>query len=177
MLTPHLNPLPVRIIQKYNPTLFTIQGHDIQSHILSCFGGAGGQHACAIARSLGVPQVFIHKYSSILSAVGMGVADVVNEKQNPFNGVLGVDESRALGDLIKLEERAVAELDVQVNLCNVKAFEGHTYAEFSVVLPWSICLYGIDAYLPGKLGVSLMKNSWTGPSTEDTLYSVFQKKE
>ena len=37
------------------------KGHDTTQHILSCFGGAGGQHACAIARFLGMGQVFIHK--------------------------------------------------------------------------------------------------------------------
>ncbi|MGH0139413.1 UNVERIFIED_CONTAM: hypothetical protein FKN15_069299 [Acipenser sinensis] len=38
------------------------KGHDTSHHVLSCFGGAGGQHACAIARALGMRTVFIHKY-------------------------------------------------------------------------------------------------------------------
>ena len=37
------------------------KGHDTSRHMLACFGGAGGQHACAIARSLGMGKVFIHK--------------------------------------------------------------------------------------------------------------------
>lgn len=37
------------------------KGHDTSQHILACFGGAGGQHACAIARTLGMKTVFIHK--------------------------------------------------------------------------------------------------------------------
>uniref|UniRef100_H2Y9L4 5-oxoprolinase n=1 Tax=Ciona savignyi TaxID=51511 RepID=H2Y9L4_CIOSA len=57
------------------------KGHDTSRHVLSCFGGAGGQHACAIARSLGMTKVFIHKYSGILSAYGMALADVVHEAQ------------------------------------------------------------------------------------------------
>ncbi|XP_078482471.1 5-oxoprolinase [Ciona intestinalis] len=57
------------------------KGHDTSRHVLSCFGGAGGQHACAIARSLGMSKVFIHKYSGILSAYGMALADVVHETQ------------------------------------------------------------------------------------------------
>lgn len=117
------------------PALLAFQGHDIQSHVLSCFGGAGGQHACAIARSLGVPQVFVHKYSSILSAVGMGVADVVNEKQAPFNGVLGVDNARALQEVLKLEEKAVTELGVQVSFSNVVRFEHHTFSQLGMMLP------------------------------------------
>ncbi|XP_071957987.1 5-oxoprolinase-like [Antedon mediterranea] len=59
------------------------KGHDTSRHILACFGGAGGQHACAIARSLGMTTVFIHKYSGILSAYGMALADVVCESQEP----------------------------------------------------------------------------------------------
>lgn len=50
-------------------------------HVLACFGGAGGQHACAIARSLGMETVFVHKYAGILSAYGMALADVVEEAQ------------------------------------------------------------------------------------------------
>lgn len=50
---------------------------------MACFGGAGGQHACAIARSLGMKSVFVHKYAGILSAYGMALADVVEESQEP----------------------------------------------------------------------------------------------
>ncbi|XP_077209594.1 5-oxoprolinase isoform X1 [Paroedura picta] len=59
------------------------RGHDTSRHILACFGGAGGQHACAIARTLGMGKVFIHKYSGILSAYGLALADVVHEAQEP----------------------------------------------------------------------------------------------
>ncbi|XP_054168710.1 5-oxoprolinase-like [Oppia nitens] len=59
------------------------KGYDTANHILACFGGAGGQHACAIARSLGMSKVFIHKYSGILSAFGMALADVVHEETIP----------------------------------------------------------------------------------------------
>lgn len=51
------------------------RGHDTSRHVLACFGGAGGQHACAIARSLGMKTVLIHRYSGILSAYGMALAD------------------------------------------------------------------------------------------------------
>ncbi|XP_030631062.1 5-oxoprolinase [Chanos chanos] len=59
------------------------KGHDTSQHVLACFGGAGGQHACAIARALGMKTVFIHKYSGILSAYGLALADVVEEVQEP----------------------------------------------------------------------------------------------
>ena len=62
---------------------FQGKGYDTSLHSLACFGGAGGQHACAIARSLGMRTVFIHRYSGILSAYGLALADVVHEAQEP----------------------------------------------------------------------------------------------
>lgn len=43
-------------------SLTQARGHNTSQHILSCFGGAGGQHACSIARNLGMGKVFVHKY-------------------------------------------------------------------------------------------------------------------
>lgn len=62
---------------------FQGKGHDTSQHMLAVFGGAGGQHACAIARALGMRTVIIHKYAGILSAYGMALADVVHEAQEP----------------------------------------------------------------------------------------------
>ncbi|XP_053788951.1 LOW QUALITY PROTEIN: 5-oxoprolinase, partial [Vidua chalybeata] len=59
------------------------RGHDAARHVLACFGGAGGQHACAIARTLGMAKVFIHKHSGLLSALGLALADAVQEEQEP----------------------------------------------------------------------------------------------
>ncbi|KAK2724731.1 hypothetical protein QYM36_001279, partial [Artemia franciscana] len=59
------------------------KGYDTSKHVLACFGGAGGQHACAIAKTLGMKNIFIHRYAGILSAYGMALADVVHEEQEP----------------------------------------------------------------------------------------------
>lgn len=64
-------------------SILQAKGYDTSQHVLACFGGAGGQHACAIARSLGMGSVFVHKYAGILSAYGMALADVVEEVQEP----------------------------------------------------------------------------------------------
>ncbi|CAI6100995.1 unnamed protein product [Clonostachys chloroleuca] len=62
------------------------RGFETSSHHLACFGGAGGQHACNIAASLGISRIIIHKYSSILSAYGLALADIVHEAQEPMAG-------------------------------------------------------------------------------------------
>lgn len=59
------------------------RGYDASDHHLACFGGAGGQHACAVAEVLGISRIIMHKYSSILSAYGISLADVVQETQRP----------------------------------------------------------------------------------------------
>ncbi|KAK7419348.1 hypothetical protein QQZ08_010881 [Neonectria magnoliae] len=63
------------------------KGHDTSKHRLATFGGAGGQHAVAIAESLGIKQILVHRYSSVLSAYGMALADVVDERQEPDSNV------------------------------------------------------------------------------------------
>jgi len=58
------------------------RGYDVQSYALNCFGGAGGQFACKVADALGMANVFVHPFAGVLSAYGMGLADmrVLREK-------------------------------------------------------------------------------------------------
>ncbi len=66
------------------------RGYDVTGYALNCFGGAGGQHACLVADSLGMTRVLIHPFSSLLSAYGMGLADIRATRQQaieePFGG-------------------------------------------------------------------------------------------
>ena len=59
------------------------KGFSAMDHVLASFGGAGPQHACAIAKTLGMKKVYLHRFSGILSAYGLGLADLVFEKQEP----------------------------------------------------------------------------------------------
>src|SRR6185437_10781809 len=52
------------------------RGYDVTGYTLMCFGGAGGQHACRVADALGMTTVFLHPLAGVLSAYGMGLADV-----------------------------------------------------------------------------------------------------
>ena len=57
------------------------RGYDVTRYALNCFGGAGGQHACLVADALGMTSVLIHPFSSLLSAYGMGLADIRSVRQ------------------------------------------------------------------------------------------------
>ncbi len=52
------------------------RGYDVTGYVLCCFGGAGAQVACLIADTLGMKTIFLHPYAGVLSAYGMGLADV-----------------------------------------------------------------------------------------------------
>lgn len=80
------------------------KGHDSSKHRLATFGGAGGQHAVAIADALGIKQILIHRYSSVLSAYGMALADVVDERQEPDSAVWSND-GKTVSDLKEKMEK------------------------------------------------------------------------
>ncbi|KAJ3316021.1 hypothetical protein HDV04_000230 [Boothiomyces sp. JEL0838] len=90
------------------------KGFKASDHILACFGGAGGQHAFAIARSLGIHTILIHKYSSILSAYGQALADVVYEIQEPAAHTLQASEMKDIkGTCSRLDQLCRKELKQQ----------------------------------------------------------------
>ncbi|KAF5590750.1 5-oxoprolinase (ATP-hydrolyzing) [Fusarium pseudoanthophilum] len=80
------------------------KGHDSSKHRLATFGGAGGQHAVAIAESLGIQQILVHRYSSVLSAYGMALADVVDERQEP-DSLVWKDDDKTVNELKKKMEK------------------------------------------------------------------------
>ncbi len=91
-----------------------MRGYDIKEHVLATFGGAGSQHACAIARILGISTIFIHRFSGILSAYGIGLADAVVEKQEPAALVLTTGAmTQITRRLDQLQQSAEAELSAQ----------------------------------------------------------------
>ncbi|KFZ02962.1 hypothetical protein V502_11347 [Pseudogymnoascus sp. VKM F-4520 (FW-2644)] len=90
------------------------RGHNTAVHNLACFGGAGGQHACSVAAVLGISRIIIHKYSSILSAYGMALADVVNEVQQPAADVFNdTTQDMFKSKLEALVQQSTADLESQ----------------------------------------------------------------
>ncbi|KAI0015436.1 hydantoinase [Xylariomycetidae sp. FL0641] len=90
------------------------RGFETGAHNLASFGGAGGQHAVAIARDLGIRRVLIHRLSSILSAFGMALADVVVEKQEPEAAAYDAESSARIEERFKsMTQKAANDLALQ----------------------------------------------------------------
>ncbi|KAF8860972.1 5-oxoprolinase [Acephala macrosclerotiorum] len=83
------------------------RGYETGAHNLAVFGGAGGQHACELAKKLGINRIIIHKFSSILSAYGMALAEVVQEAQEPSSEFYSAESSPRL-------EAALEDLQLRV---------------------------------------------------------------
>lgn len=73
------------------------RGYDVTKYTLNCFGGAGGQHACQVADSLGITSVFLHPYAGVLSAYGMGLAEIRSIKESHFESdIENINEAKKL---------------------------------------------------------------------------------
>ncbi len=85
------------------------RGYDVSEYVLSCFGGAGGQHACLVADALGMKKVFIHPLAGVLSAYGMGLADVRAMRERAVEAILDQGQMSALASA--LDELAAEGLE------------------------------------------------------------------
>ncbi|MGI9420575.1 MAG: hydantoinase B/oxoprolinase family protein, partial [Geminicoccaceae bacterium] len=90
------------------------RGYDVTEYTLNCFGGAGGQHACLVADSLGISKVLLHPFAGVLSAYGMGLADIRAMREAQIERPLEDDIEAELSPKFKaLEAEAVDELEGQ----------------------------------------------------------------
>ena len=90
------------------------RGYDVTEYTLNCFGGAGGQHACMVADALAMNRVFIHPHAGVLSAYGMGLADVRAMRQRSVEARLEAGLTADLAaQLAVLEADARAEVHDQ----------------------------------------------------------------
>ena len=90
------------------------RGYDVTRYALSCFGGAGGQHACLVADALGMKNILLHPMSGLLSAYGMGLADIRATRQKALGVDLNADAPAELQRLgAELAAECVAELTAQ----------------------------------------------------------------
>ena len=90
------------------------KGYDVSNYTLCCFGGAGGQHACLIADLLGMKRVFIHPYAGVLSAYGIGLAELRILKEKSIELELNAQNINNIKVIFQqLIERAKTELSQQ----------------------------------------------------------------
>ncbi|RZJ83303.1 MAG: 5-oxoprolinase, partial [Brevundimonas sp.] len=90
------------------------RGYDVTRYVLNCFGGAGGQHACLVADALGMRTVMLHPFAGVLSAYGMGLAEVRAIRQATAALPLEASGDPAMATRVQaLAEQARAELSAQ----------------------------------------------------------------
>lgn len=119
------------------------RGYDVSEYTLCCFGGAGGQHACAIANSLGMKRVFIHPYAGVLSAYGMGLADVRSIRERAIEQLLTAE---LIGDLQDVFAQLEAEGKRELNRRGAEGAEGER-REVQVICKVHLKYQGSDSVL------------------------------
>ncbi len=125
------------------------RGYDVIDYALTSFGGAGGQHACLVADSLGMDTIFLHTHSGILSAYGMGLADIRSSLQKSIELELEVENIEKVKIYIqeltaevkaKLAEQDVTNADIKIDQELHLRYEGSdssmsiSYGSFSEML-------------------------------------------
>jgi 5-oxoprolinase (ATP-hydrolysing) len=94
------------------------RGYDVTGYVLNCFGGAGGQHACLVADALAMTKVLIHPFSSLLSAYGMGLADIRATREQAIEEPFG---DSALASIIATGKRLAEEAHHEVTRQGVRS--------------------------------------------------------
>jgi 5-oxoprolinase (ATP-hydrolysing) len=90
------------------------RGYDVTQYTLACFGGAGGQAACRVADALGMTRVFLHPFAGVLSAYGMGLADIRAIRHRTVEATFDAAlMPRLAEDIAALEQAARAEIAQQ----------------------------------------------------------------
>lgn len=118
------------------------RGYDVSDYALTCFGGAGGQHACLVADSLGMKTVLIHPFSGILSAYGMGLADIRATRQRAVLTELDTALTTIGAVRAELEEEVRGEMTLQ----------GVEAADLEIVTRLHLQYKGTDTALPVAFG-------------------------
>ncbi|AXK83517.1 5-oxoprolinase [Pseudolabrys taiwanensis] len=119
------------------------RGYDVTRYALNCFGGAGGQHACLVADALGMTKVLIHPFSSLLSAYGMGLADIRATREQAIELPYG---AKALTALERTAKRLGKDVVTEV------AGQGVPKAKIKLIVRAHIRYAGTDTALTVSAG-------------------------
>jgi 5-oxoprolinase (ATP-hydrolysing) len=85
------------------------QGHDPAQYTLLCFGGAGGQHACALAEILKIQQILIPYNAGLLSAFGIGNARIERFEEVQLIQLFSEAEKELPHRFLKLFDKGVRQ--------------------------------------------------------------------
>jgi 5-oxoprolinase (ATP-hydrolysing) len=145
------------------------RGYDVTRYALNCFGGAGGQHACLVADALGMTSVLVHPFSSLLSAYGMGLADIRSVRQQAVEAPLD-DGVRATLEKVagKLADAAAGEV----------AGQGVAPEKIKIYVRAHIRYAGTDTALivdAGKLSFPSPQGGGEAPAASQKIKNTFER--
>lgn len=121
------------------------RGYDVSKYALACFGGAGGQHACRVADALGMTRIFLHPLAGVLSAYGMGLADMRAIRHKTIEAPLDQEMTAALAK----------ELDVMLDTASKEiAAQGIAADKIQILRQVHLKYAGTDASLITDFGTA-----------------------
>ncbi|AHK46119.1 putative 5-oxoprolinase [Ensifer adhaerens OV14] len=130
------------------------RGYDVTRYALSCFGGAGGQHACLVADQLGMKSILVHPMSGLLSAYGMGLADIRATRQKALGVALDDKAPAALAELgSDLQVECLGELEAQ----GIARDEIRTHLRAHIRYAGTDTVLAVDATFPGHDDIARLR--------------------
>ncbi|CAN7673036.1 5-oxoprolinase [Ensifer sp. T173] len=130
------------------------RGYDVTRYALSCFGGAGGQHACLVADQLGMKSILVHPMSGLLSAYGMGLADIRATRQKALGVALDDKAPSALAELgSDLQVECLGELEAQ----GIGRNEIRTHLRAHIRYAGTDTVLAVDATFPGHDDIARLR--------------------
>jgi 5-oxoprolinase (ATP-hydrolysing) len=121
------------------------RGHDIREAVLVCFGGAGGQHACALAEALGLSQVLLHPLAGVLSAWGIGRARQSLLRERAVRRTLSLE---ALAEGRRLRRELVAEASADLRRAGDLAADAAPQVRERLELRYAASDQGLEVAAP-----------------------------
>lgn len=115
------------------------RGYDPREYVLCAFGGAGGQHACAVADAVGARSVLLHPLSGVLSAWGIGLADLRAIRETTIEQPIGADQSEIVASLSDaalhdLAQQGVAKAMIRTIVTAHLRYDG---GDAQLPIPWA----------------------------------------
>jgi 5-oxoprolinase (ATP-hydrolysing) len=157
------------------------RGYDVTRYALNCFGGAGGQHACLVADALGMVKVLIHPFSSLLSAYGMGRANIRATREQAIEEPFGEPVLAAIAEVggrlgaaarDEVVGQGVPTRDVSVH---VRAHVRYAGTDTALVVPaFEMSPADATAFPPPLRGREQTESSGTAKPSLTTMQSAFE---